>query len=394
MPTLTKDRGNRWRGVVKLNGKVVETRLFGTGKKHGAEWLKAKQWEQQRREEILAEFLNPSAPAPRLLELVVGFLEHEKRRLAGKTYVEKKAALDRVLTAAGDMLLSDMTPSWALGYLQGQFDARSGYAANKDRKNLSTMWEWGRKYINGFPVGSPDPFHAVEKFREERKPRYVPTEEDFWAAYAQAQGQDRVMLAALYWLAARKDEIFRLKWSDVDFEAQTPRVRLWTQKTGGRGWIPHWLPMLPELQAALAWWYANRPDQEAEHVFVCLDVGDAKAHPWEGKPFVSRQKLLRRLCSKAGVQAFDFHAIRHLRAVVLYQGGTKLAAIQKWLRHESAATTEAYLKRRGLDVDGLREAVELTGRGPVREFEPTAKAKAGVAAPTFEELPRLHSGVH
>ena len=51
------------------------------------------------------------------------------------------------------------------------------------------------------------------------------------------------MLAALYWLAARKDEVFRLKWEDVDFEAQSPRVRLWTQKTGGRGWIPHWLPV-------------------------------------------------------------------------------------------------------------------------------------------------------
>ena len=153
--------------------------------------------------------------------------------------------------------------------------------------------------------------------------------------------------------------------------------------------------MLPELQAALSWWYSNRPDPEAENVFICLDVGDAKSvHPWEGKPFVSRQKLLRRLCRKAGVQAFDFHAIRHLRAVVLYQAGTKLAAIQKWLRHDSAATTERYLKRRGLDVDGLREAVELTGRGPAGDFDPAAKAKARVAALAFEEPPRTHTGIH
>ena len=392
MPTLTKDRRNRWRGVVKIQGKVVETRLFEAGKKHGAEWLKAKRWEEERREEILAESLNPSAPAPRLLALVVSFLEQEKRRRAEKTFVEKRAAMNKLLAVAGDMLLSDMTPTWALAYLQGQFDARSGYAANKDRKNLSTMWDWGRRYVEGFPLELPNPFQGVERFREERKPRYVPTPEDFQAVYDQAEGQDRVMLAALYWLAGRKDEIFRLKWSDVDFEAQ--RVRLWHQKTGGKGWVSHWLPMLPELQAAMTWWFANRPSMDAEHVFLCLDVGDAKAHPWEGKPFVSRQKLMGRLCGKAGVQVFDFHAIRHLRAVVLYQAGTKLAAIQKWLRHESAATTEAYLKRRGLDIDGLRESVELTGKGTAAEFEPAAKTKARAATPAFEVTPRTHSGVH
>ena len=62
---------------------------------------------------------------------------------------------------------------------------------------------------------------------EERQPRYVPPEEDFWKGFEIAEGQDRVMLITLLHLAARRSEILRLTWSDIDFGNN--RVRLWTR---------------------------------------------------------------------------------------------------------------------------------------------------------------------
>lgn len=50
---------------------------------------------------------------------------------------------------------------------------QSGYSANRDRNNLSRAWEWGRKFLDGFP-NQANPFALVDRFKEERQPRCVP----------------------------------------------------------------------------------------------------------------------------------------------------------------------------------------------------------------------------
>ena len=68
----------------------------------------------------------------------------------------------------------------------------------------------------------------IAKMSEVRSPRYVPPLEDFWKVYNVAEGQDKVMLSACFFLAARRGELFRLKVEDLDFE--NDKVRLWTKK--------------------------------------------------------------------------------------------------------------------------------------------------------------------
>jgi integrase len=172
---------------------------------------------------------------------------------------------------------------------------------------------------------------------EVRKPRYVPPEEDFWKVYAVAEGQDNVMLLALLHLGARRGEIFRLTWADVDFA--NSRVRLWTRKRTGRTFDYDWLPMTGEHRKALMGWWEQRPVKDQPQVFLCLDQAEF-CRDYYGKLFLCRIHLMKRLCDLAGVTQFGFHTIHHLSASILFKLGYGVGVIQSILRHRSPITTE------------------------------------------------------
>jgi len=177
------------------------------------------------------------------------YLDFSKERFVRKTYKGKKAAFGLLIKELNPHIpVFELSPSTCIDFLRRQSKKRSGYAANKDRKNLATGWEWGNKFLEGFPQTN-NPFRAVDKFPEIRTPRYVPPEEDFWKVYNIAQGQDKVILLTALNLAARRGEIFNLTWDDVDFGSN--QVRLWTRKRVGGHKEPDWLPMMTELRNAL-----------------------------------------------------------------------------------------------------------------------------------------------
>ena len=132
------------------------------------------------------------------------------------------------------------------------------------------------------PLPGPNPC-LVDRMPEERQPRYVPPEEDFWKVYDTAEGQDRLMLLACLHLAARKGEIFRLTWSDVDFGNNS--VQLTTRKRKDGSLEYNWIPMTSELRKALLWWWENRPIKGKTNVFLCLDDTEF-CREYYGKPFL------------------------------------------------------------------------------------------------------------
>jgi len=304
------------------------------------------------------------------LEWATQYLSDAEGRLSKSTFDEKRAAL-RMLMAflmskgiqVQAVSVREITTQIALEYLNIQNRERSGYAANKDRKNLVRGWEWAKKYMTGFPVESKNPFHEIEKFREIRSPRYVPAEEDFWKVVDVAQGQDKVMLLAFIYLGARRKEIFELLWEDVNFEQG--RIRLWTNKREGAREFD-WLPMAEKLKEALLNWKNITPFPDAATVFVAtVDTSSPTHRP--GQAFLYRQHLMARLCRQAGVAKFTFHSIRHLTAVTLHRDGFRIGLIQKLLRHTKAQTTEIYLRSLGIDMEEVRVAVN--GMGNHRESD-------------------------
>lgn len=307
-----------------------------------------------------------------ILDWAGEYLDYAESNFSSATYGEKKGAFSRLFkSVSAETSPDDMTPGITMKHLMNQSNSRSGNAANKDRKNLSAGWEWGRKYINGFPQKTWNPFKAVQKFSEKRSPRYVPPEKDFWKIYFHAEGQDQIMLLTYLHLAARRKEVFNLTWEDVDFS--TNQIRVWTNKRKGGAKEFDWLPMTSELKKALMNWWQERPIKESPYVFVCLNK-EHFCEPYYGKPFKERRHFMKKLCVQAGVKPFGFHAIRHLTASILYHKGYDVSVIQSILRHKSPTTTNRYLRSLGLEA--TRDALEkgLAGPGTVILFPEKKKA--------------------
>lgn len=367
MPSLIMKRGTqRYRASVMVKG-IMRQRVFQDDSQKSKR--EAYLWEEETRKNLEKERLQINIVSLAVGDWVNQYLEEAEQRFAKVTFDEKKAAFTRFFKETGlhkDSPIDDMNLTVCRNYLVEQNRKRSGYATNKDRKNLGTAWKWGLDYLARWPKGL-NPFLSIKKYPEKREPRYVPTEEDFWKVFELATGQDRVMLLAYLNLGARRSEVFHLKWSDIDFNSN--RIRLYTQKRMGGNQEFDWLPMTMELRSELLAWLEERLGQsttDKEHVFLCLDKFSFCGEHY-GKPFKHRQHFMRKLCDRAGVKHFGFHAIRHLTASILYAKGNPVSIIQAILRHKNPNTTTRYLRTLGLE--DTRSALEEGLKMPAKVID-------------------------
>jgi len=186
----------------------------------------------------------------------------------------------------------------------------------------------------------------------------VPPDKDIEAVLTQVSGQDAVLLMAYIQTGARRGELFRLTWEDVDLERQ--QIRLKDKKAGGGAWRERWQSIGDDLAQALADWKRLRP-VDVPNVFMHLmsfhskspktgEITTTKA----GDPFTWRRHFMQTLCERAGVKPFGFHALRHKAAELVYLAGGRSSDAQTLLGHAQATTTDRYLKSAGLYADKSR----------------------------------------
>jgi len=330
MPYLDKKTG-KYRAHKMING-TRKTKTFATK-------AEAKRWEARQDEETwIAE--QQALASMSLLEWSVKYLEYSKAHHESKTFKsEKLSAFKRFFAVVDkDTNVDDLTVADCLRVLEKRFRKVSGNAANKDKKNFKAAWYWGIKYL-GMPKDNP--FVSVDSFPEIKRPLYVPPEEDFWKVYDVAEGEDKVLLLAYLHTAARRNELFTLKWDDVDLV--NGKICLWTKKRKGGSYEFDWLPLTDRLLDSLT---DHAKSKRSEFVFCNAD----------GVPYAERQKLIPRLCKKAGVRRFTYHPIRHLTASILAQEGLDIVTIQKMLRHKNPLTTTLYLHQQGIMKNELEKA--------------------------------------
>lgn len=322
----------RWVGQVIRQGKKYH--CFRKSK------TEAKQWEAEKRIELKNQANSLQIRTVSLLDFASQYLDFSKMKFSKKTYEEKKFAFRLLFTSidpgcpVGELHQGDI-----LSHLQQQAETRSGNAANKDRKNLVAAWNWGCKYIPDFPAKNP---FLIDRFPEIRSPRYVPSEDDFWRVFHQAESfQDEVLLIAFLHLAARRNEVFNLRREDVNFE--NSQIRLYTRKRKDGSLEFDWLPLTGKLEKLL---HEHLSMHKSEWIFP---------NPKNGVPYLNRNKWLPRLCKKAQVKPFGIHGIRHLSASILVQNGISLIDIQTILRHKNITTTQRYIHR----LESVRSAMEV-----------------------------------
>ncbi len=329
MPYFNKQR-DTWMAQVVVNGHKLRSQ-------HPTK-AAAVQWEVDRKREL--EQAAPPSAALTLRAWAEAYLAFSAEKHSRKTLDEKKLAFRQLFASiAPETAAADLHKGAALAHFADQARSRSGNAANKDRKNLAAAWSWAAEYLPDFPARNP---FLTSRFPEDRRARYMPPEKDFWAVYEQAErGQDQLMLLCFLHLAARKQEIFRLRREDVDLSRN--QVRLLTRKRKDGSEHLDWLPMTVRLRRAMA-----RHLVETSGPWVFPD-------PRTGEPYLSRQRWLPGLCRKAGVKEFGLHGIRHLSASILIASKVSLLDVQAVLRHTNLTTTQRYVHR----LESVRKAIEV-----------------------------------
>ncbi|MDR2549463.1 MAG: site-specific integrase [Desulfobulbus sp.] len=319
-PNKNKDKFP-WMGQ-RFIGKIKQRKCFETKKE-------ALLWESEQ----LPQPEEQKTRMVSLLDWATEYLKFAEQNFTRKTFEEKRMVFCQLFSCPGirpKELAERLTALQAQKALQRQFASRSGNAANKDRKNLSAAWSWGVKFLH---LPGDNPFAKVEKFASERVERYVPTLDDFWKVFNVIENdQDRLMLYCYLQTGARRDELFRLTWSDVDFFRK--RIRLSWRKNKVGEWRSQWLSVKDDL---LEWLmrHQKKGGNPNEPVFI--------SH-WN-LVYKYRLHWLKRVCSKAKVKPFGFHGIRHLFASILASENVPLVEIQYMLRHTSLSTTQRYIHR-------------------------------------------------
>lgn len=350
-------RGSQWIGqvVAMVNGKKKNLSHRSATKREAIEW------EERTRKEMQSVPLQTRTVS--LHEWATAYLSFAKERFVVKTYEEKRLAFKELFSTVADYSspASSLKGIAALNMLQETAASRSGNAANKRRKNLRAAWQWGVKFLE---MPKDNPFDAVPRFAEVRKERRVPTFEEFWKVFNVSTGSDRTMLLAYLHTGARRDELFRLKWENVNFKDNRILMR-WRKNNAGE-WREKWLPMSDDLVSALR--------QQRKVTGLMGNVFMWRTHDGQWLPYQYRQHWLKKLCKRAGVEPFGLHGIRHLFASILAGKNVPLVEIQKMLRHVSIQTTARYIHSL---QQGSREAIEALPR--LAEIEKPAQNQRGNA---------------
>ncbi len=227
--------------------------------------------------------------------------------------------------------------------LHHQIGKSGPYEANRVLALLSKMFELAKRW--GFlDEDAPNPARGIDKYKEEKRDRWVTPEELPRLAKAIDEEENIYVRGALWiylLLGVRKSELLQAKWEDIDFDRK--ELRLPETKAGRT----HYLPL---NQASLKI-IDNLPKLD-ENPF--LFPGRRK-----GKHLINISKPWYRIRKKAKVEDVRLHDLRRTLGSWLAQSGNSLHLIGRVLNHSNTSTTAIYAR---FAQDQVREALEAHGK--------------------------------
>jgi len=173
---------------------------------------------------------------------------------------------------------------------------------------------------------SVNPVSFIQSLRENNeRVRYLSNnEKDRLLNECQHSNWNKLYLIVLMSITtgARKGELERLKWSDIDFDRGLAYV--YQTKNGEPRVLPLTKQVLTEMGSV---------DKEAELIF------NSSIKP--NKPYEFRKEWIKAL-KRADIKDFRFHDLRHTCASYLAQNGASLLEIADVLGHKQIQMTKRY----------------------------------------------------
>jgi integrase len=265
--------------------------------------------------------------------------EHVVKKASQRGY---RGYIKNLLPSFGHLPLAEITPKLIVQYKTKRY--ADGMAPATINRELSTMkhafnlaireWEWCRD--------NPVRRVAMEKENNRR---------DRWLSYEEEKGLlkecpgwvKEIVLFALH-TGMRMGEILCLDWKGVDLFRKT--VTVFRSKNGERRTIPINQTVLELLKGRLK----VRP-LNTDLVFY------SKTHTLVDCNNLRRD--FRSALSKAKIEDFHFHDLRHTFATRLVQAGVDIYKVQRLLGHKSPIMTQRYTHHY---PESLRDGVEILDR--------------------------------
>lgn len=145
----------------------------------------------------------------------------------------------------------------------------------------------------------------------------------------------------------RSGELMALRWVDIDFEGRTISVnKQWSNKTG---FIPtktrknRIVPISNDLLRFLKEWKLKQGQVE----FVLPRLPE-----WDNG---EQANVLREFCASIGITPVKFHDLRATFITNLLARGESLARVMAIVGHTQLKTTNVYLRKAGVDIQGATE---------------------------------------
>lgn len=274
-------------------------------------------------------------------DLCKAYIErHAINKKSGKDDISR---IERFIIPEWGNLLATNIKRADVAALHTKLGKQGHYQANRIYSLLSKMFNLARVW--GFvPEEHVNPCYGIEKFKEEKRDRFISHEEFPKLADAINKELNQSVVSAI-WLylltGVRKEELLTLKWADVNLERK--ELKLTDTKNGK----PHYLP----LSLAAIDVLSNTPRVD-NNPFVIIGKN-------EGCHLVNISKPWERIRKAAGLEDVRLHDLRRTVGSWLAQSGNSLHLIGKVLNHSNQSTTAVYAR---FGQDSARDALEQHGQ--------------------------------
>jgi len=325
-------RGKVWWIDYSYKGKRTRRSLKTTSKKVAD--LAQKSIDVQ----IAKEELNLSAPRKvSFAKFCERFLSWYKVQNSKKSYNDYECLFNStIIPYFKDYYINDISTEMIEKYKIKRSETIKPASVNKELTALKHLFnkaiEWG--YLRENPVA------IVKKLKvSQKKYRFLSLEEINLVLENCPEYLYPILLTGIH-TGLRKSELFRLEWSDIDFERGVLTVTAKGEEHT-KSYLNREIPMTSQLIDCL-----KAIPRVSNWVFI-KENGDRYAG------YIKRS--LKTAVKRAGIKAFTLHDLRHTFASHLVMDGVDLPTVQKLMGHADISTTMIYAH---LAPDHLKNAID------------------------------------